>query len=317
MKAILLETKLVRRRLAAVNGMLFSGNGGSDRPKDCTVRGATYNLPQDVGGTGRWSVRKDARGPHITSMFKSSAMLRLRRLCLVFLAMIGPTCPSVDAGMITLDICPAGTTSNQNIYGTSLSGGIADWSGASYRDYQFNLRTGSGTASFDQFSVLLSAQLRNQTVSYGNVLRASLWSGSIVSNPLLADSLTTISASNHSFTTSGYSPKVALTGATFTSQTISTTPSTFFFRMWAEGTINSGYQTKMAALTTEMQSITMTETIPVDGTIGVDTDNNGSIDTFDAISAPVPEIDPAGMGAVLAIISGTLGLLERRRLKAA
>ena len=32
--------------------------------------------------------------------------------------------------------------------------------------------------------------------------------------------------------------------------------------------------------------------------------------------APVPEIDPAGMGSVLALITGALGLLERRRLKA-
>jgi hypothetical protein len=30
----------------------------------------------------------------------------------------------------------------------------------------------------------------------------------------------------------------------------------------------------------------------------------------------VPEIDPAGMGSVLALITGALGLLERRRLKA-
>lgn len=33
--------------------------------------------------------------------------------------------------------------------------------------------------------------------------------------------------------------------------------------------------------------------------------------------APVPEIDPAGMGSVLALVGGVLGLLERRRLKAA
>jgi hypothetical protein len=33
--------------------------------------------------------------------------------------------------------------------------------------------------------------------------------------------------------------------------------------------------------------------------------------------APVPEIDPAGMGSVLALVTGTLGLLERRRLKVA
>ena len=32
--------------------------------------------------------------------------------------------------------------------------------------------------------------------------------------------------------------------------------------------------------------------------------------------APVPEIDPAGMGSVLALVTGALGLLERRRMKA-
>lgn len=34
-------------------------------------------------------------------------------------------------------------------------------------------------------------------------------------------------------------------------------------------------------------------------------------------SAAVPEIDPAGMGSVVAIVSGVLGLLERRRMKMA
>ncbi|MEI8369596.1 MAG: SUMF1/EgtB/PvdO family nonheme iron enzyme [Planctomycetia bacterium] len=34
-------------------------------------------------------------------------------------------------------------------------------------------------------------------------------------------------------------------------------------------------------------------------------------------SSAVPEIDPAGMGSVLALVSGVLGLLERRRLRAA
>ncbi len=34
------------------------------------------------------------------------------------------------------------------------------------------------------------------------------------------------------------------------------------------------------------------------------------------VIAPVPEIDPAGMGSVLALVTGALGLLERRRLKA-
>ena len=31
----------------------------------------------------------------------------------------------------------------------------------------------------------------------------------------------------------------------------------------------------------------------------------------------VPEIDPNGMGSVLALVAGVLGLIERRRLKAA
>ena len=33
-------------------------------------------------------------------------------------------------------------------------------------------------------------------------------------------------------------------------------------------------------------------------------------------SSPVPEIDPAGMGSVVALVTGALGLLERRRTKA-
>jgi hypothetical protein len=35
-----------------------------------------------------------------------------------------------------------------------------------------------------------------------------------------------------------------------------------------------------------------------------------------SVPDPVPEIDPAGMGSVLALVTGALGLLERRRLKA-
>ena len=34
-------------------------------------------------------------------------------------------------------------------------------------------------------------------------------------------------------------------------------------------------------------------------------------------SSAVPEIDPAGMGSILALVSGALCLLERRRLKTA
>ena len=33
------------------------------------------------------------------------------------------------------------------------------------------------------------------------------------------------------------------------------------------------------------------------------------------VAASVPEIDPAGFGSVLALVTGALGLVERRRLK--
>lgn len=44
------------------------------------------------------------------------------------------------------------------------------------------------------------------------------------------------------------------------------------------------------------------------------TNPNGPV-TFNAVigSAGVPEIDPAGLGSVLALVTGALGLLERRR----
>jgi hypothetical protein len=37
--------------------------------------------------------------------------------------------------------------------------------------------------------------------------------------------------------------------------------------------------------------------------------------TFTSSASAVPEIDPAGMGSILALVTGALGLLERRRVK--
>lgn len=241
--------------------------------------------------------------------------MHVSRLLQVMFLTVALACSAVaHAGIITLDLCPAGTNNNVNVYGVVLTGGSANWSGASFRDYKFNLSTTSGTASFDEFSILLSAQLRQATSAYGNTLRASLWSGAIVSNPLLANALTTISVSNNAITASGFSAKVSLTGSPFTSQTISTTPSEFFVRVWAEGTINDGYQTKMATSHGQMMAITMQRTVPISGTIDIDTDNNGTFDLVDPMSIVVPEIDPAGMASVLALVTGVLGLVERRRI---
>lgn len=230
------------------------------------------------------------------------------------------------AGQVIIDVCPAGTTSNQNVYGTVLSGGgtIATWPDkAAYRDYQFQLSTTSGTTSFDEFGVRLSAQRRNGTsATSANTLRASLWTGVITPNPILADALTTVTIPNSAVSGSGYN-SVLLTGLTFPSELVSTTPSTYFFRVWAEGdSSNGGFQTKMAKTVTELTAVTMQETVPVDGYIGVDDDQDGDFepaqpgnDYYDFISysTGVPEIDASGLGSVVATVTGALGLLERRR----
>jgi hypothetical protein len=44
---------------------------------------------------------------------------------------------------------------------------------------------------------------------------------------------------------------------------------------------------------------------------------DGALILGTASSSAVPEIDPAGIGSVLALVTGALGLLERRRLKMA
>ena len=222
------------------------------------------------------------------------------------------------ADLITINVDPNGTTSNQTLFGTVIAGGSATWpakSSAQWRDYQFELQTSSGTTTFNKFAVRLSASLRNQTPS-GNVLQATLWSGTVVPNPLLADQLVTVSTPNASFTngSSSYS-SILLSGSPFTPWVISTTPSTFFFRVWAEGAgQNEGYQTKMAASLGEFRSVTMDPAPAIDGLIDLidfDTDNDGLVDpgfipgsdtsTRDLISE-VPEpssLAAAGLGGLL------------------
>lgn len=244
-------------------------------------------------------------------------------LALLIAASVGFAATAVHAGTISLNLCPAGTTSNQDIFGTTFgSGGEAIWpTRGNYRDYQFRLNTPVGTtALFDGFTVQLSAKLNN-AVSAGNSLRGTLWAGPIVSNPLLSNQLTTISVSNADINASnagGFQSLVTMTGGTPFSESISNAYSYFFLRIWAEGAgVTGGYKTKMAASNNEMMSITMTENVPIDGGIGIDTDNNGFIDQgniYDPMTA-VPEIDPAGIGSVLAILFGALGLAERRRGK--
>lgn len=227
----------------------------------------------------------------------------LRVIVLASLAVAGGT--RSHAELITMNVDPVGTTSNQNVYGTVLSGGIATWPArGQFRDYQFELQTTSGSTSFDGFAVQLSAQLRQSTNSYGNLLRATLWSGTMVANPLLADALVTVTTPNSSFSngSSGYS-SILLSGSSFLPQVISTTPSNVFFRIWAEGGSNDGYQSKMAATLGEYQAVTMSPAPTIDGYIEYDTNDDGFIDfseessTRDVISE-VPEPSAVALAAI-------------------
>lgn len=224
------------------------------------------------------------------------------------------------ADTILMNLDPVGTTSNQNLYGTVLTDGSATWPAASaYRDYQFELVTPSGSATFDNFGLQLSAQLRNSTAN-DNTLRATLWAGPIVMNPLLSNSLLTVTTPNSSFVngSSGFSSVQLGVGTLLAPQTITTTPSIFFFRVWAEGgNSNAGFQTKMAGTLGEFQSITMNPDQAIDGYIDFDTNGDGIIDPSERSSTidPIAEV-PEPSAIVLAAVGTGLAacrLLRRRR----
>jgi hypothetical protein len=122
----------------------------------------------------------------------------------------------------------------------------------------------------------------------------------MVLNPLLANALVTVSTPNSSFAngSSGYS-SLLLNGSSFVPQVISTTPSIFFFRVWAEGASqNEGYQTKMAATLLEQQSVTMAPSPTIDGFIDIDSDNDGLIDANRDFIAEVPEPGTIALAAI-------------------
>ena len=217
------------------------------------------------------------------------------------------------AGTVLINVDPAGTTSNLNVYGATVANsGAVTWPSknqAAYRDYQFTLFTSSGTAIFDAFEVQLSANQRQKSDAL-NTLRATLWAGPIPSVsstvPNISTSLVTVTTPNNIWgaTTNSYTT-ATLSGSSFAQQTITTTPTTFFFRVWAEGqNSNWGFQTKMAATLAEFGNINMQVDIPVSGGILLPDDTTKQMPV-----TLVPE--PSSLG--LALLAGSFFLTRRRR----
>jgi len=114
---------------------------------------------------------------------------------------------------------------------------------------------------------------------------------------------------------------------TYTSTGISLDPSTTY---WLVAGVSSG-DGSYGWVYDNTGSITSTGvwSIPSTNTYAVTTDGGGSWGSYDGFPlllsieatatapSPVPEIDPNSLGSVLALVMGSLGLLERRRLKAA
>lgn len=249
----------------------------------------------------------------VSFVWSSRHLLRLVAAASVVVAVVA------QAGTISINIDPAGTTSNLNLYGAVVSGSTVTWPGknsGAYRDYQFTLSTASGSAAFDGLTVQLSALQKNKLDS-SNTLRATIWAGAIPSIPSgattvpdFSQSLGTITTSNDTWSNISFRSAV-LSGNPFAPQTITTTPSTFFFRVWAEGNNNNfGFGTKMAATLGEYQAVTMAEDVAIDATIGIDANDDGVVDGTDSIAEVVPE--PASI-VLVASAAAAAGLWRRIR----
>jgi len=159
------------------------------------------------------------------------------------------------AGILYVNLDSQGTTANQNVFGAVVSGTAVTWpsrNNVPYRDYQFRVSVTSGTAILDSFGIQLSANLRQQTSST-TTLMGTLWSGTIptipagtTTTPLYSSRLLSVTTSNTSFNTTSYQTAILGTG-TLVPQLITSTPVTYFMRIWSEGNqSNFGFQTKMA-----------------------------------------------------------------------
>ena len=208
--------------------------------------------------------------------------------------------------------------------------------------FRFIFVTGSTTAATSSDITTYDTFVRNSVSSlYGNVT----YGGSAITNWLAVGSTPTVNAKNH---LGGYSSSVSVwlpngtqvassldtaTGGLWSGTLAheidqyldgSSTNEVFRLRTWT-GSADTGLAFAGYELGTNNRDVVWGVTnASAGGWMFYDVSRKTDSYAMFAVSpelivqgAPtsVPEIDPAGMGSVLALVTGALGLLERRRLK--
>jgi len=222
-----------------------------------------------------------------------------------------------SAQLIYINLNSNGSGANTNTYGTtwdSANQTVSSW--GYYSDYQFQLQSPS-SLTLNNFYVQISASLRQLTPVDGTgILGAAWFSGAITDNPSYSSAIATatmntalLSSDRAAFSTLLMGP-----GAFSPSQSITSSPSTYFIRIWANGSnSNRGIELELvsnADITYNPSGSSMTM-INWNGSSYVPTS------TFTPVGYAGPSIapEPSQMATSIVLLFGIAGyaFLKRRR----
>lgn len=142
-----------------------------------------------------------------------------------------------------------GQSQNNNIFGATVdvSGNVINW-GSNYKDIAFRLVAANPRTTLDMSALWVSAN--NGSQNAGNLLQATWFSGSILSNPSYSSRLGTASI-NSSVIGSSFGDFMIGPSAFANPVAVSTSGSDFFIRIWATGNnSNKGFGLKVTDNTT-------------------------------------------------------------------
>ena len=225
-----------------------------------------------------------------------------------------------SAQLIYVNLNSNGTGASTFTYGTtwdSANQTVSSW-GSSYTDYQFQLQSPS-SLTLNNFYVQISASLRNLTPVDGTgILGAAWFSGAITANPSYSSAIATatmntalLSSDRAAFSTLLMGP-----GAFSPSQSITSSPSAYFIRVWANGSnSNRGIELELvsnADITYNPSGSSMTM-INWNGSSYVPTS------TFTPVGYAGPSIapEPSQMATSIVLLFGIAGYAFLKRRKSA